>query len=62
MNEIVNAETVSIFPWFKSVQLIYRMSDDGIGTRVFHKCCDNKGSTVTFIKANKHFVFGGYNP
>jgi hypothetical protein len=55
-------DIVSIFPKFKSSTLLYRLSKDGNGTRIFHKLCDNKGPTVLFVKANKHYVFGGYNP
>ena len=28
----------------------------------FHQCCDNKGATIMFVKANHGFIFGGYNP
>jgi len=28
----------------------------------FHECCDNKGATIMFVKANYGHVFGGYNP
>jgi hypothetical protein len=51
-----------MFPKFKSASLIYRLTEEGLGTHVFHKCCDNKGPTIIFVKANKHYVFGGFNP
>jgi hypothetical protein len=51
-----------IFPRFKSASLLYKMTDDGIGPRIFHKNCDNKGPTIMLVKANKHYVFGGFNP
>ena len=53
---------ISIFPKFNQASLIYRLSEDGLGTRAFHKACDNKGPTIMFIKANKHYIFGGFNP
>jgi len=38
------------------------MSDDGIGTKTFHKCCDDKGPTIILVRANKHYVFGVFCP
>eukprot|EP00347_Sterkiella_histriomuscorum_P019889 403339925 len=59
---LINKDTISIFPKFNQVSLIYRLSDDGIGTRTFHKACDNKGPTIMFVKANNHYIFGAFNP
>ena len=36
-----------------------RASVDGFSTQVFHQKCDNKGPTLTVIKANDR-VFGGF--
>ncbi len=39
--------------------LCYRASRDGWRGQDFHRYCDNKGSTVTLVKAN-NCIFGGY--
>lgn len=51
-----------MFPKFTQVSLLYRMSEDGIGTKTFHLCCDNKGPCVMLVKANKHYIFGAFCP
>ncbi len=53
---------VSMFPKFSSVSLLYKMSEDGIGTKTFHILCDNKGPTVMLVKANKYYIFGAFCP
>ena len=39
-----------------------RLSRDGSHPQVFHKLCDDKGATLTFVKANEGHIFGGFNP
>jgi len=34
-----------------SLKLLYRGSQDGMSAQMFHKKCDDKGATVTFIKS-----------
>ena len=44
-------------------RLLYRGSRDGWLSSNFHKHCDEKGPTVTLIKAvvnTKEYIFGGY--
>jgi hypothetical protein len=40
--------------------LLYRGSRDGISPAAFHSKCDGKANTVTIIKTDKNYVFGGY--
>ncbi len=39
---------------------IYRASIDGWNVADFHKFCDSRGKTITFIKSTKGFVSGGF--
>ena len=41
-------------------KLLYRCTRDGDGGDIFHKFCDNKGPTITFIKAENGFRLGGF--
>ena len=43
------------FKW----RLCYRASRDGWEAKDFHSNCDNKGPTVTVVKANDN-IFGGF--
>jgi len=44
------------------LKLLYRGSRDGFTAASFHRMCDNKGATLTVIKAeNTKNIFGGYN-
>ena len=40
--------------------LIYRASINGFSPSDFHSFCDGKSNTVTIIKNNLNYVFGGY--
>ena len=40
--------------------LIYRASKDGFTSLAFHSKCDYKSNTITIIKNNLDFIFGGY--
>ena len=44
----------------KDIKLLYRASKDGDNSNDFHSKCDNKGSTVTFIKTKDSRRFGGF--
>ena len=44
------------FTW----KLLYRSSEHGYTTSSFHKYCDNKGPTLTIIKSEAGWIFGGY--
>ncbi len=40
--------------------LLYRATRDGFTSKTFHSKCDGVGNTITIIKNNLNFVFGGY--
>jgi hypothetical protein len=42
-----------------AVRLLYKAKRDGFGSNTFHNLCDNKGPTITFIRANNK-ISGGY--
>ena len=44
----------------KDIKLLYRGSRDGFTSQSFHYKCDNKGETLTIIKSNDNYIFGGY--
>ncbi len=42
-------------------ELIYKATRDGFRAEDFHRCCDNKGPTITVIQSkNDNYLFGGY--
>ena len=41
--------------------LLYRATRDGFGAKDFHSKCDGKAKTITIIKNNLNYVFGGYS-
>ena len=53
---------VKINEWtgFKSMKLLYRGTKDGMKADIFHNKCDNQEKTLTLIKNNKGYIFGGY--
>ncbi len=40
--------------------LLYRPTRDGFTGEAFHSKCDDKGNTITIIKNNLNYVFGGF--
>lgn len=40
--------------------LLYRATRDGFTAQAFHSKCDGKPNTITIIKNNFNFVFGGF--
>ena len=38
------------------------MSKNGSKSEDFHKCCDNKGATLTIIETKSKHIFGGFTP
>ena len=40
--------------------LLYRATRDGFTSEAFHSKCDGKGNTITIIKNNLNYVFGGF--
>ncbi|CAG8647438.1 11771_t:CDS:2, partial [Paraglomus brasilianum] len=45
-----------------SLKLLYQGSHDGYKPTAFHKCCDNRGPTITVIRTKENEIIGGYNP
>ena len=42
------------------MELLYRGTRDGMSGDAFHNKCNNKGPTVSIIKNEKGYIFGGY--
>ena len=40
--------------------LLYRATRDGFTASAFHEKCDGKENTITIIKTNGNYVFGGH--
>jgi hypothetical protein len=45
---------------FKYGTVLYRASRDGFTAKAFHDRCDNVPNTVTIIRNNLNFIFGGF--
>jgi hypothetical protein len=59
---LTNEESVYLVEMTKSSKgiLLYRATRDGFTSKAFHLKCDGKGNTITIIKNNLNYVFGGY--
>ncbi len=59
---MTSEESVSLVEMTKSSKgiLLYRARRDGFTGEAFHSKCDGKGNTITIIKNNLNYVFGGY--
>jgi hypothetical protein len=44
----------------QKTELIYKASRDGFDANAFHSRCDNKGPTLTIVRSNNNYLFGGY--
>ena len=44
----------------KKGKLLYRATRDGFTSQAFHAKCDGMGNTITIIKSNFNYVFGGF--
>ena len=42
------------------MELLFRGTRDGMTNTAFHNKCDNQGQTLTLIKSDKGYIFGGY--
>ncbi len=47
---------------YKKMELLFRGTKDGMNSNSFHNKCDNKGPTISLIKSDKGYIFGGYTP
>lgn len=63
-NVVQTGETELLLQWLgtKNVkfELCFRSSMHGASSSEFHNRCDGKGATMTFIKTNNGYRFGGY--
>ena len=50
----------SMVPFATTGVLLYKATRDGFSAKAFHDRCDNIPNTVTIIKNNLNFIFGGY--
>jgi len=52
-----------LFEWsgYKSMELIYRGTRDGMTSKDFHNKCDNKGKTICLFLNDNYNIFGGYS-
>jgi hypothetical protein len=59
---LTNKESVFLVEMTKSSKgiLLYRATSDGFTSQAFHSKCDGIGNTITIIKNNLNYVFGGY--
>lgn len=48
------------FPKDQKWKLAYRASEDGFSAVDFHRKCDNLPNTLTIIKSDKGYIFGGF--
>ena len=46
---------------FLVTELIFRATKDGFTASAFHGKCNDKGATITIVKAKTGQIFGGYN-
>ncbi|CAF1002697.1 unnamed protein product, partial [Brachionus calyciflorus] len=44
----------------QNFKLLYRGTKDGFNASDFHRKCDGKNNTLTIIKTDKSFIFGGF--
>ncbi len=42
------------------MNLLFRATRDRFSSQAFHSKCDGKGNTITIIKSNLDYVFGGF--
>ena len=46
----------------KSIDLLYRASEEGFSVAKFHQLCDNHPNTVVLVRTQFNKVIGGYTP
>ena len=52
-----------IYQWcgYSKYDLLYRGTQDGDSSEIFHEKCDNQGPTICLYKNDKGNIFGGYS-
>ena len=60
--ELLNGDQrKTLLRWYPGQwKVLFQASKDGFNVQTFHQKCDNKGATVTVIKSNNGYIFGGY--
>ena len=58
-NESHKSAVMSWLPPGATCSLLYRAATDGKSPADFHRCCDNKGSTLVVMRSGE-YIFGGY--
>ena len=46
--------------YIKAIRLLYKATRDGFTKSAFSSKCDGKANTITIVKNNLNYVFGGY--
>ena len=46
---------------FQNAKLLYRATRDGFSASSFHRNCDGFPNTVSIIKTDSNYVFGGFS-
>ena len=64
-NSLILTNEDECLPLFKMTRsstgrLLYRATRDGFTAEAFHLKCDGKENTLTIIRNNLDYVFGGY--
>ena len=50
----------TMLPSYTAGVLLYKATRDGFMVKAFHDRCDNASNTVTIIRNNLNFIFGGF--
>ena len=52
-----------LYEWtgYKKMELLYRGTKDGDGSKIFHDKCNNQGPTIILCKNEKGNIFGGFS-
>ena len=63
-SEKKNEYLKKIYEWsqYKSMELLFRGTRDGMNSRNFHEKCDNKGPNITLLRNDKGNIMGGFSP
>jgi hypothetical protein len=59
--ELITTDLILVLPKITSCKLLYRVSNLGPSTELFHNLCDNKGPTLMLVKTATGHIFGAFN-
>ena len=63
IDDEIKYDLISIFrEQVQDTKLLFRLSEDGPNSEVFHSKCDGKAPILALVYANRHYVFGYYLP